>query len=107
MDINFIKWCCDNSRLEYRYVKWLLDGGRGLDEWNNVYYPFLLQRTIEGINKNFYTDGLQIIISPGYDYPWVSQIVDMQKCKEQMKINCNTADEAKEKALKHFMANVA
>lgn len=52
------------------------------DFWKGIGSLFL-QRTIEAINISYYSEGLQAIISPGYDCPWESRVIDMQLCVER------------------------
>lgn len=71
--------------------------------WNSIYYPLLLQRAIEGINKKYFREGSKI-------YPWciltattfytVSNLRD--KITETIDMDYDSIDQAKKEALKYI-----
>jgi len=61
-DIDFIKWMCDKAEgfewsedqtISIPSGDWFFQNQGVMDkvEWKHVYYPLLLQRAIEGVNK--------------------------------------------------------
>jgi signal peptidase I len=61
MNTDFIKWMCEKAGWKIIGDNILFQDGRGIhiDEikndvffWKKTYYPFLLQRAIEGVNRD-------------------------------------------------------
>jgi hypothetical protein len=109
MNIEFIKWLCDKAegfeiinRDEVEGVicpdgkSFSLDRGLNLRTWMNTYYPLLLQRAIEGVNRDkvreisSFNDRLYVIKmdkSEGTPFPYNDY---------------ESIDQAKEQALKYI-----
>lgn len=115
MDIEFIKWMCEKAEgvsyweresINEAYI----DFGQGTteypidcfdDEWEKVYYPLLLQRAIEGVNKTLDQD-IHVDWAP-ISEAWRAELF-MYGCSVDLWHGA-TPDKAKEAALKHIWEN--
>lgn len=114
-DIDFIKWMCDKAEgftfktdpvggREYHIVRYehtsdqkydFVINPLPIDHWS--YYPLLLQRAIEGVNKP--SEGF--FITQTCDEVFIYHFMEVTQ-SEHFKLEDMTEDQAKESALKHI-----
>ena len=110
MDVDFIKWMVGYAEgFEWNSKSVvtphdIIVPGSNKSIWNNVYYPLLLQRAIEGIEKNYDIEILAYWNKSGKCYE--SQVFDTEPLDIPLfKItytDYKTIDQAKEQALKYI-----
>ena len=102
MDLDFIKWMVGYAKgfeLDEDYLDspgnecWALESELNYVAWKEVYYPLLLQRAIEGINRDHEIEIVQ--------EAWCIALLKLGKSLPHFEIVGNP-DQAKEAALKYI-----
>ncbi len=113
MDIAFIKWMCEKAKWEYLKEKdgysWVrLECGSTISTSfimkSSIYYPLLLQRAIEGINRahrNF-SDRYPIIHIECYYIKEIEKKIYGEYVEEFNIDSFDSIDQAKEAALRYI-----